>query len=63
MSRPKRSTKATRGKLERALDALESFLEAGDINKVVSSRELIDLRTALDTIAAVESRLYRGVSI
>ena len=52
------TTKATRGKLERALDALDSFRNADNIESVLTPTDRKELLVAVATIALIESRLY-----
>ena len=51
-------TRATRGKLERALIELESFANADNVDHVVSAWDQNGLARAIDLIRTVESTLY-----
>ena len=52
------ATKATSGKLRKALDGLETFLNADSVDDAVSLAEHQKLRKALSLIESIESRLY-----
>ncbi len=51
-------TTATRGKLQRALVELESFVGSYRINGV-TEREFASIKSAISRIQVVESRMYR----
>lgn len=51
-------TTATRGKLLRALEELESFVNSYRINGV-TDREFVRIRRAISEIQIVESRMWR----
>ncbi|KKL09305.1 hypothetical protein LCGC14_2567170 [marine sediment metagenome] len=53
-----RKTKATRGKLERALRELESFMAADNVGEVLTSNDRYLFATAVSTIQRIESDLY-----
>ena len=52
------TTRATRGKLERALIELESFANADNVDHVISARDQNGLARAIDLIQIIESTLY-----
>lgn len=52
------NTTATRGKLERALVELESFVDSYRINGV-TDREFARINSAISEIQEVESRMYQ----
>ncbi len=53
-------TKATRGKLERALIELESFAASDDVATVIPDTYRYDLARAISTVQKIESYLYNG---
>ena len=55
----KNPTTATRGKLERALIELESFVGSYRINGV-TDREFASIKSAISRIQVVESRMYQS---
>ncbi len=58
----KRKTKATRGKLERALVELESFAVADNVELVISDNDRYQLAKAISTVQRIESDLYNGAA-
>ncbi len=52
-----RATRATVGKLERALIALESFADSDNIEQTISYTEQLELARSIDTIRRIESNL------
>ncbi len=56
----RRKTKATRGKLERALEQLESFGNADNVEAVLSYDDRYALAKATSIIRRIESELWRG---
>ncbi len=52
-------TTATRGKLERALTELESFVNSYRINGV-TTQEFASIKSAVSRIQVVESRMYQS---
>ncbi len=58
----RRKTKATRGKLERALDNLDSFRNADNLTDVTSLADRRQLAHAIAMIEVIESKLYYGAT-
>ena len=56
-----RATRATRGKLDRALIELESFANADDVADIVTYSDQIQLAKAMDIVRNIESALYNGL--
>lgn len=58
MRKNRGATRATRGKLVRALEALESFRDSDDIDTVIDRGEKRDLDNALQILHDIESTLF-----
>ena len=58
----KRKTKATRGKLERALDNLDSFRYADNLTDVTNYEDRRQLAQAISIIEVIESKMYHGAT-
>ncbi len=60
MARRTRATRATTGKLERALINLESFADSDNVAQTISYREQLELAKAIDIVRNIESGIIQA---